>query len=380
MNRKLNYSQQTIEDDDVSEVISVLKSGWLTTGPKVSEFEEVFSEYVGSEECVSLSSGTAALHAVMNAIQLKEGDEVIVPAMTFAATANSVVYQNAKPVFVDVDPETLLIDPNKIEAKITRNTKAVVAVDYAGQPCDYDILREICERNSLLLIADSCHALGAEYKNRKVGSIADLTAFSFHPVKHITTGEGGMVSTDNRIWADRIRKFRNHGINVDCRQRSEQNTWYYEIDDLGFNYRLSDLQCALGISQLKKLPGWLERRWEIADFYHQEFKNIPAVKPLKVHSYVKHAYHLFVIRLKCDEFNITRDEVFKSMKKMGMGVNVHYIPVHFHPFYRKNFNTYPGLCPETEKAYDEILSIPMFPAMSDDDASDVIECLKDSLS
>ena len=241
MSSFIPYGRQWIKDDDIKAVIDVLKSDWLTTGPSIDAFEKAVAEFVGAQYSVAVSSGTAALHTAMYAAGIKTGDEVIVPTMTFAATANAVVFQGGTAVFCDVDAETLLIDPSLIEAKIGPKTKAIIAVDYAGQPCDYDILREIADRNKLLLIADACHSIGALYKGRKVGTLADLTVFSFHPVKHITTGEGGMVVTNNPEYSKRMKMFRNHGITLDHRQRAKKNTWFYEMVDLGYNYRMTEI-------------------------------------------------------------------------------------------------------------------------------------------
>ena len=271
------YGKQFIDKEDIEAVINVLKSNWLTTGPKIGEFEKVFANYVGAKYAVAVSNGTAALHSAMFAIGITSDDEVIVPPITFAATANAVIYQEGKPVFADVDPDTLLIDPSEIEKKITPKTKAIIAVDYAGQPCKYDQIKYITNKYGLILIADSCHALGAKYKNRKVGSIADITVFSFHPVKHITTGEGGMVTTDNSTWAEKIKIFRNHGITSDHHKRSKEGSWFYEMEELGYNYRISDIQCALGISQLRKLPYFLKKRRKIAELYNMAFKKIPEI-------------------------------------------------------------------------------------------------------
>jgi len=372
----LPYGHQWIDESDIQAVVEVLRSDWLTTGPKVIEFEKAFANLVGAKEAIAVSSGTAGLHAAMYAIGIKPGDEVIVPAMTFVATANCVVFQGGTPVFVDVDPETLLIDPAQVEKKITPRTKAIIAVDYSGHPCDYDTLREICTQYKLFLIADACHALGATYKGRPVGSLADLNIFSFHPVKHITTGEGGMVTTNSSYFAERIRIFRNHGITTDYHQRELQGSWFYEMVDLGYNYRLTDIQCALGISQLRKLSTWLKRRREIAWRYDTEFAKIPAIRPLRVKSNVTHAYHLYVIRLKLEQLQVTRAEIFSALRAEGIGVNVHYIPVHLHPFYRKRFGTKLGLCPVAEAAYEEILTLPIFPQMSDEDVERVIKAVK----
>ena len=360
------YGRQTIEEDDIQAVVDVLRSNWLTTGPKVTEFEELFADFVGAKHAVAVNSGTAAIHAAMFAIGIGPGDEVIVPAMTFAATANCVVFQGGIPVFADVEPETLLIDPAKVRDKITPRTKAVISVDYAGHPCDYDSLSAVAVQNGLTLVADACHALGGKYKGRPVGSLAELSTFSFHPVKPITTGEGGMVSTDDPELARRMRIFRNHGITSDHRQREQTGSWFYEMEELGFNYRLTDFQCALGISQLKKLSHWVVRRQEIAKQYNAAFSEIPAVKPLNVREDILHAYHLYVIKLDFSRLRITRSELFAILRAEGIGVNVHYIPVHLHPFYRKRFDTKIGLCPVAEEASERIITLPISPYMNED--------------
>jgi len=371
-NKLLPYGHQWIGEADVQAVIEVLRSDWLTTGPKVGGFERAFADFVGAKEAVAVSNGTAALHAAMYAADIGPGDEVIVPPMTFASSANCIVFQGGTPVFVDVDPDTLLLDPALVEAKITPRTKAIIAVDYAGQPCDYDALRAIANRHGLTLVADACHALGGSYKGRPVGSLADLSAFSFHPVKPITTGEGGMITTDDPGLAQRMRVFRNHGITTDHRQREQQGSWFYEMVDLGYNYRLTDFQCALGLSQLRKLPEWVKRRQEIAQRYNTAFAEIPAVRPLGVRADVSHAYHLYVVRLDLAKLRTTRAEMFAALRAEGIGVNVHYIPVHLHPFYRERFGTGPGLCPAAETAYEQLITLPIFPAMTDKDVSDVL--------
>jgi len=373
------YGRQCIDDDDISAAIAVLKSDWLTTGPKVEEFEQAIADYVGAKFAVAVTNGTAALHAAMYALGISPGDEVIVPPMTFAATANCVVYQGGTPVFVDVCSDTLLIDVEKIEEKITARTKAVIAVDYAGHPCDYDALREVCERYGLFLVADACHALGGEYKDRKVGSLADMTVFSFHPVKHITTGEGGMITTDNEEFTRRMKIFRNHGITADHRQRDQQGSWFYEMVDLGYNYRLTDIQCALGLSQLRKLPGWVVRRRQIARSYDEGFAGMLEVQPLPVRSNVMHAYHLYTVRVKTMTIGLSRTQIFAELRAKDIGVNVHYIPVHMHPFYRQRFGTASGLCPVAEQAYEELVTLPMFPSMSDEDVEAVIVGLANTI-
>ncbi len=367
----LPYGRQCLDEDDIAAVVQVLRSDWLTTGPTVAEFEAAFAATVRATEAVAISSGTAALHAAMYALDIGPGDEVIVPPLTFAATANCVVFQGGTPVFADVDPATLLLDPAQVEAKITPRTKAIIAVDYAGQPCDYDALRKVANQYGLALVADACHSLGGSYKGRPVGTLADLSVFSLHPVKPITTGEGGMITTNNGEWARRMRLFRNHGLTTDHSQREQQGTWFYEMVDLGYNYRLTDFQCALGLSQLRKLPYLVARRQAIARHYDTTFVNLPGVRSLPARVEVNHAYHLYVIRLNPSQLRATRAEVFAALRAEGIGVNVHYIPVYLHPFYRERFNTKPGLCPAAEAAYAQIITLPIFPAMNDNDVDDV---------
>ena len=371
----LPYGRHEIDEDDIAAVARVLRSDWLTTGPVVAEFEAAFARIVSAPEAVAVSNGTAALHAAMFAIGIGPGDEVIVPPMTFAASANAVVYQGGTPVFADVDPDTLLIDPAKAAGKMTPKTRAIVAVDYAGQPCDYDGLRQAIAGRPIRIVADACHALGGRDRGRAVGTLADLSAFSLHPVKHVTTGEGGAVTTGDPALAARMRTFRNHGITTDHRQRGEQASWIYEIVELGYNYRLTDIQCALGLSQLAKLARRVERRQAIADEYARAFAGLPEVRPLAVRRDVSHAYHLYVVRVDTSRLSCDRATLFSALRREGIGVNVHYIPVHLHPFYRRRFGHGPGLCPVAEAAYEQILSLPMFPGMTAGDVRDVIEAL-----
>ncbi len=369
------YGRQQIDEDDIRAVVDVLQSDWLTTGPKVAKFEEDVTGFVGASHGVAVSSGTAALHAAMYAIGIGPGDEVIVPAITFVATANCVVYQGGTPVFADVEADTLLIDPDDVEQKITGRTKAIIAVDYAGQPCDYDRLQEIADEHGLHLIADSCHAIGAEYKGRKVGTLAELTVFSFHPVKHITTGEGGMIVTDDFEMAEGMRHFRNHGISSDHNQRESLATFCYGMEGLGYNYRLSDLQCALGTSQLRKLPGWLTRRREIAGQYYALFAETENIEPLLFHQEVKHAYHLYVVKLAG---GVDRDAVFRLMRAKNIGVNVHYQPVYLHSYYRRQ-GYEAGQCPAAENVYGRILSLPMHAGLTDLQVERVVLSLDDAV-
>jgi len=371
----LPYGRQCVDDDDVAAVTETLRSAWLTTGPKVEQFEQALAACTGTAFAVAVSNGTAALHAAMYSLGIGKGDEVIVPAITFAATANCVAFLGGRPVFADVNPDTLLLDPAGVESRVTPRTKAVIAVDYAGQSCDYNALGALAGSRGLALADDACHAIGGSYRGRPVGSLAAVNTFSFHPVKHVTTGEGGAITTDDPDLAGRMRTFRNHGITTDHRQRESKGSWFYEMGDLGFNYRLTDIQCALGISQLPKLPAWVRRRQAIALRYDAAFARMPAVRPLAVRPEVSHAYHLYVIRLELDRLRIDRAAVFTALRAEGIGVNVHYIPVHLHPYYRRTFGTAPGDCPVAEAAYERILSLPIFPAMTDEDAEDVIRAV-----
>lgn len=376
----LPYGRQQIGDDDIAAVVEVLQSDWLTTGPMVDEFERVFAEYVSSNYAIAVSNGTAALHAAMHALDIRPGDEVIVTPMTFAASANCVVYQGGTPVFADVDAETLLLDPNQVEAKITPRTKAIIAVDYAGQPCDYDVLSAIAERHGLALVDDACHAIGGSYKGRAVGTLADLNTFSFHPVKHLTTGEGGMITTNDAEFARRMRVFRNHGITTDHRQRAATGGFFYEMVELGYNYRITDFQCALGISQLRRLPTSVLKRQQLAAMYDAAFKDIGYVTPLAVRGDVSHAYHLYMVQFDTEALGMSRVELLAALRAKNIGVNVHYIPVHLHPYYRQHFGTGPGLCPVAEAAYERLVTLPMFPQMTENDVADVVSAVSDLVS
>ena len=368
----LPYGRQSIVAADVAAVVETLHSDWLTTGPRVAEFEKTFARTVGAGYAVTVSNGTAALHAAANALRIGPGDEVIVPAITFVGTANSVVFEGGTPVFADVDPETLLIDPDRIAERASSQTRALFAVDYAGQPCDYDRLGDAVAGRNIPIVADACHALGGAYKERPVGSLATLNTFSLHPVKHVTAGEGGVITTDDRGLAERMRVFRNHGITSDHRQREERGSWAYEMVTLGYNYRLTDFQCALAQSQLQRLPDWISRRQAIARLYDSAFADVDTIRPLGVRPSLSHAYHLYVVRVGTGRLSADRDRVYAALRAEGIGVNVHYMPVHLHPFYRDRFGTGPGLCPVAERAYSEILTLPLFPAMTDDDAADVV--------
>lgn len=373
--KPLPYGRQELDEDDLATVLETLRSDWLTTGPKVSEFEEAFAAATGCQHAVAVCNGTAALHCAMAALGVTAGDEVIVPTITFVATANAVVFQGATPIFADVDAATLLLDPAKVERLITPRTKVIAAVDYAGQPCDYPALREIANRHGVRILDDACHALGGALYGHAVGSLADVSTFSLHPVKPITTGEGGVVTTNDAEVARRARVFRGHGIENDHRAREKSGTFAYDMVTLGYNYRLTDFQCALGISQLRKLPKWVQRRQQLASLYDRTLADLP-VEPLGVRPGVTHGYHLYVVRLPSWA---DRGQVFSEMRTAGIGVNVHYSPVHLHTFYRNTFGYGPGLCPIAEAAAERILTLPIFPAMTDGDVDLIAKALSDSL-
>jgi UDP-4-amino-4,6-dideoxy-N-acetyl-beta-L-altrosamine transaminase len=367
----LNYARQCIEQEDIEAVVKVLQGDWLTTGPSVKEFENAISNYVGVKEAVAVNTGTAALHAAAFAAGVGPGDEVIVPPLTFVASANCVLYLGGKPVFADVLADTLNIDPVEIERKITAQTKAIIAVDLTGQPCDHDAIRSIAQRHNLIVIEDAAHALGATYKGKKVGLLQDLTTLSFHPVKHITTAEGGMVLTQDPELAKRMRSFRHHGIDVDLHKRNISNLWVYDVVNLGHNYRIPDVNCALGISQLRKLDSWLVRRREIVARYNQAFSDLPQIKLPYMMPDCESAWHLYCIRLNLDMLRVGRETIYKALRAENIGVNVHYIPIHWLSYYQ-NLGYRKGESPVAEQAYERLITIPLYPAMSDQDVEDVI--------
>jgi len=368
----LPYGRQAVTEEDIQAVAETLRSDWLTTGPKVNEFEEAFAAWVGARYAVTFSSGTAALHAAAFATGIGPGDEAITSPLTFAATANSVLYQGGKPVFADINKDSLTIDQERVSSVVNSHTKALLPVDYAGHPADLDALLEIAERHGLTVIEDACHALGAEYRNRRVGSITQMTIFSFHPVKHLTTGEGGMVTTHDARLAEILRKFRNHGISSEARDRQRKGQWHYEMVLLGFNYRLPDIACALGLQQLARLDSNLARRTQIATRYSSAFREIPGIIVPAVSPQVVPAWHLYPIRFELGQFTGDRAEIFRALRAENIGVNVHYIPVHLHPYYRDRFGYKGGEFPVAEAAYESLISLPMFHGMTDDDVSDVI--------
>ncbi len=373
----LPYSRQSIDPSDIRAVVEVLQSDWLTTGPMVQRFEEAFAQYVATRQAVAFSNGTAALHAAMSALCLQPGDEVIVPAITFVATANAVIYAGGIPIFADISPDTLLMDSRDVVRKITSRTRALVAVDYAGQTCDYAELKRIARQNDLKLIADCCHSIGARSYGRHVPEWVDAACYSFHPVKPMTTCEGGMVATDDLELAAELKVFRNHGIATDHHQRSQSGTCFYDMQALGYNYRLSDVHCALGLSQLQRLPAWTMQRARIAEAYGQQFQRVPYVRPLTTIAGAGHAHHLYVVRWSCESSGVSRDDVLGGLRDQGIQANVHYRPVYQHSYYQKNFSRLRMFsCPQAELAYPELISLPIFPAMTPDDVNHVVDSVR----
>lgn len=372
MKKMIPYGHQWIDNRDIKEVIKVLKSDWITQGSKIEEFENRISKYCKAKYAVTVSSGTAALYSAYKVAGIGFGDEVITTPLTFAATTNCLIHLGGKPVFVDIQEDTLNIDPKKIEKKITKNTKAIVPVDFAGHPCDYDEIRRIAKKHKLFIIEDAAHALGSEYKGRKIGSFADLTILSFHPVKAISTGEGGAVLTNKKDFYEKLKIFRNHGIV----KKPKKGGWYYEIENPGLNLRITDFQCALGLNQLKKIDKFIKRRREIAAKYNKAFKNVEEIILPVERKDVKSAWHIYIIQLRLDKLKVGRREIFETFKKEGLGVQVHYLPLHLQPFYRKKFGYKKGDFPVAERYYQRAITLPLFPKMKNEEINKVIKTVK----
>lgn len=376
----LPYGRQWIDNEDIQSVVRVLEGDYLTTGPYILDFEKAVADYVGAKYAVAFSNGTAALHGACFAAGIGEGDEVITTPMTFAASANCILYQKGIPVFADINKASYNIDPKEIETKITSKTKAIIPVDFTGQPADLDEILEIAKKNNLVVIEDSAHALGATYKGKKVGAISDMTMFSFHPVKHITSGEGGMIITNKKEYYEKLLLFRSHGITRDPDKTKEHHgPWYYEMQFLGFNYRMTDIQAALGSSQLKKLDMFVDLRRKYADIYNEAFKDMEEISLPYQNEDRESSWHLYIIRLNLEKLKVGRKEIYEELHSQNIGVNVHYIPVHLQPFYQQ-LGYKRDLCPNAEQLYEEIITLPLFPAMSVKDVQDVIYAVKNTVN
>lgn len=375
--KQIPYATQWIDDEDIKAVVAVLKSSNLTQGPKVEEFEKAVAEYCDSRYAVAVNSGTSALHIAGLAAGIKEGDEVITSPNTFVASSNCVLYCGGKPVFADIEEDTANIDPDEIIKKITKKTKAIIPVHFAGHPCDLEEIKKIAQKYNLIVIEDAAHALGAEYKKSIIGSCkySDMTILSFHPVKHITTGEGGMILTNSKKYYEKLLMLRTHGITKDKDMliNKDEGSWYYEMQLLGFNYRITDFQCALGINQLRKLDKFIERRRKIVEKYNKAFSELEEITLPPEREYVKPSWHLYCIRVKKN-----RNLVFKKLREKGIGVNVHYIPIYFQPYYRK-LGYKIGACQRAEKYYQETITLPLYPKMSSKNVSFVINKVNETI-
>jgi len=370
------YGRQSIDDEDIRAVIDVLHSDWLTTGPKVDEFERSICNYSGCQHAVAVNSGTSALDIAVQSLELPKGTEVITTPFTFAATSNALLYNGLVPVYADITGDTRNIDPVDVRKKITKKTGAIIFVDFAGHPCDIAELREISYDNNLLMIEDACHALGAGYRGKKIGTLADMTILSFHPVKLITTGEGGMVTTNDSSRADTLRLLRSHGIDKTAHQLSETGaSWAYDMVTLGRNYRITDIQAALGISQVKKIDAFVQKRTYLSRLYQELLQDIPQIEIPLTRNDVTHAWHLYTVLLS----GVKRDAVYSYLKSHNIGVNLHYIPTYHFSYYRKNHPQNHNLYPVTEDIFRRILTLPLYPGLREEDVVFIVETLKNAV-
>ncbi len=379
MNKFISYGRQHIDKKDIDAVLRVLRSDFITQGPKIFMFENGLCKFTGAKYAVVVSSGTAALHIACLAAGIKSNDEVITSPITFVASVNSVLYCGATPVFADIQDDTANIDPEQIKSKLSKRTKAIIPVHFAGHPCDLEEIKSIAKEHGLIIIEDAAHALGAEYKGSKIGSCkySDMAIFSFHPLKSITTGEGGAILTNNKSLYRKLLLLRNHGITKEKTSliNKDAGDWYYEMQALGFNYRMTDIQAALGISQLRKLKGFIEKRRKIVRYYNRVFRSHSAFNIPAEREYVYSAFHLYPIRLK-GAFKHRKKEIFNTLRNQGIGVQVHYIPVYKQPYYKKiGFKNIS--CPFAEDFYNREISIPLYPALSRVQIKKIIKCLLD---
>ncbi len=373
----LPYGTQWLDEKEINEVIDSLKSNWITTGPKMHLFEDKFKHFIGSKFAVAVNSGTAALHISTSSININRGDEVITTPLTFVASSNCIIYRGGTPVFADIKKNTYNIDPNEIKKKITSRTRAIIPVHFSGQPCDMDEILEIANENDLFIIEDAAHAIDAEYKNRKIGNIGDLTAFSFHPVKNITTAEGGMVTTNDYELYNKLLMFRTHGISKNTVKRfGKSGDYYYDMQYLGYRYNLSELHASLGIHQLNKLEAFQRKRNEIVKHYYRELNDLEGITLPYIKKDIKHSWHLFIIQLNLEKLTVNRDYIFRALREENIGVNVHYIPVHYHSYYKNKLGLKKGSLPHVEWLYPRLLTIPLFPKMSNNDVNDVVNALE----
>jgi UDP-4-amino-4,6-dideoxy-N-acetyl-beta-L-altrosamine transaminase len=368
----------TIEEDEIEEVVKVLRSGWLTTGPKVNEFEENMQKYLGCKKAIGLSSCTGGLHIALAALGIKHGDEVIVPTYTFAASAHVAAWLGAKPVLVDVEKDTFNIDPKKIEEAITDKTKAIIPVHFAGHSCDIDKITAIAEKHNLFVIEDAAHAIGTDYKRKKIGNFSNATVFSFYATKTITTAEGGMLVTNDEELGKKLKRYSYFGVDKDTFNRyADKGNWYYEIIELGYKYNMDNIQGALGVEQLKKLESFIEKRRKLANLYTGLLKGVPGIITPEEKEYTRHSYHLYPILLDIDCLNISRGEFIDKLKEYKIGSSVHFIPLHLHSHYQKTYGYKKGDFPTAEYLFEREISLPLYPEMSEEDVRYVAEAIKE---
>lgn len=373
----LPFHRPDILEAEILEVVNTLKSGWITTGPRTKEFERRFADYVGARHAIAVNSCTGGLHVALAAAGIGPGDEVIVPTMTFCATANVVVHLGATPVFVDVEPDTLNISPRSLEAAVTWRTKAVIPVHMYGHPCAMDRISEIAKAHGLIVVEDAAHAVGARWRGQRVGTLSPATVFSFYATKNLTTAEGGMITTDDDVYAEKMRIWTLHGISRDAWKRySAEGSWYYEVSVPGFKYNLTDLQAALGLHQLGRLETMTRRRSELAARYRAGLRDLPEIKLPAVRSGIRHAWHIYAIRLKLELLKINRAEFIEHLKAEGIGTSVHFIPLHRQPYYRDRFGLRPTDLPVADDAYQRLISLPLYTLMTQQDVDDVVRAVR----
>jgi len=373
----LPFARPLIEQEDIEEVVDTLNSDWLTTGPKTHLFEEEFAKYIGCKYAVAVNSCTAALHVSLAALGIGKGDEVITTPYTFISTVNVILQQRAVPVFVDIKPDTFNINPDLIGEKINDKTKAIMPVHFAGQPCEMKKILKIAKDNNLMVIEDAAHAISAEYEGKKIGTIGDATSFSFYPTKNMTTGEGGMVTTNDEELANKCKIWGLHGISKDAwRRYSAEGSWYYEVVCPGYKYNMTDIQASLGLHQLKKLNRFQRKRKKIVKAYDEAFKDIKEITIPFVKDNIKHAWHLYVIKIVSENLKVNRNQFIEALKAENIGTSVHFIPAHFQPYYRDTFGFKTGDFPNAEYAFERVISLPLFPKMSDNDVKDVINAVR----
>ena len=372
----LVFGSPLIEEPEIQEVVDTLRSGWLGTGPKVAKFEDIFKDYTGAIFALALNSCTAGLHLAMVVSGIRKGDEVITTPLTFASTANSIIHTGATPVFVDVEKETMNIDPVKIEEAITARTRAIIPVHFAGRPCNMDAIMDLAQRHDLIVIEDAAHCIEGWYKGKKIGNIGDMTCFSFYVTKNIVTGEGGMITTNKEVWADKIKMYGLHGLSKDAWKRySDEGFVHYHVIFPGFKYNMMDIQASLGIHQMKRIDKYLNRRREIWEMYNNAFSSLPVICPAEPEENTVHARHLYTLLIDIDKIKKTRDDVQQELHELNIGTGIHFISLHLHDYYRKTYRYKPDDFPNAKWISERTISLPLSAKLTDEDVMDVIEAV-----